>query len=133
MKELYIDIMEKAVRVYKKARIDRYIDEVRKDGLTEHGFPRLAANLAIVISFGRCTELYPEMVKMLDICCAEMPKKKADCIPTICLSVPFPAPEAKYKPEKENVRPMSLCVYADTNLTQKRRSLNITSTETDGT
>lgn len=40
--------------------------------------------------------------------------QKADCIPTICLSVPFPAPEAKYKPEKENVRPMSLCVYAET-------------------
>ena len=77
MKELYIDIMEKTVRVYGKARIDRYINEVERDGLTEHGFPRLAANLAIVISFGRCTELYLEMVKMLDICCAEMPKKKA--------------------------------------------------------
>lgn len=33
MKELYIDIMEKAVNVYKKARIVRYINEVERDGL----------------------------------------------------------------------------------------------------
>lgn len=44
MKERYISLMEKALSAYFDAHIHRYFDDVKQGGLTEHGFPRLAAN-----------------------------------------------------------------------------------------
>ena len=77
MKEAYIDIMEKALSAYSTERIVDYINEVKRDGLKEHGFPRLTANIGILISFGRRTELKELFCEMMDICCENMPRVKA--------------------------------------------------------
>ena len=53
MKELYLDIMEWSMAAYDDARIRRYVDQVREEGLTEHGFPRLGANMGILMAHGR--------------------------------------------------------------------------------
>ncbi len=77
MKEIYIDIMERAFLAYDKERISAYIDDVKKNGLKEHGFPRLAADLAILNAFDRCTEYRELMLEMMDMCCEKMPHNKA--------------------------------------------------------
>ena len=46
----YVDIIEKAVGAYSPERIDRYIAEVEAGGIAEHGFPRLASNLGVLIA-----------------------------------------------------------------------------------
>ncbi len=77
MKKIYLDIMEKALSAYTPERIADYIAEVKKDGLTEHGFPRLGANIGILIAHGRKTEMLNTFVEIMDICCDQMPKVKA--------------------------------------------------------
>ena len=77
MKEAYIDIMEKALSAYSTERIVDYINEVKRDGLKEHGFPRLTANIGILISFGRRTELKELFCEMMNICCENMPRVKS--------------------------------------------------------
>ena len=77
MKEQYLDIMEKALDAYTDERIRDYIDEVKRDGLTEHGFPRLGADMGILIAYGRRTELMDTFIEIMDICCEQIPKHKA--------------------------------------------------------
>ena len=77
MKEIYLDIMEKALSAYTDERIRDYIDEVKRDGLTEHGFARLGSDMGILIAHGRRTELLPIFIEIMDICCEQMPKVKA--------------------------------------------------------
>ncbi len=77
MKEIYIDIMEKALHAYDKQRMPDYIADVKKNGLSEHGFARLAADLAILNAFGKCTEYRDIMLEMMDMCCERMPQKRA--------------------------------------------------------
>lgn len=77
MKEIYIDIMEKALHAYDKQRMLDYIADVKKNGLSEHGFARLAADLAILNAFGKCTEYRDIMLEMMDMCCERMPQKRA--------------------------------------------------------
>ena len=45
MKEKYIDLMEKALSAYTDEHILRYFGDVKTNGLKEHGFPRLTANM----------------------------------------------------------------------------------------
>ena len=75
-KSLYIDLMEKVLSAYSNDHIDRYYNEVKTGGLKEHGFPRLTANIGILISHGKRTDLVDRFVKMMDLCCTEMPKYK---------------------------------------------------------
>lgn len=77
MKTLYIDIMEKTLFAYTKEKIRQYIDEVKRDGLTEHGFPRMAANIGILMAHGRRLDLKDFFFEIMDICCDQMPKKRA--------------------------------------------------------
>lgn len=77
MNQTYLDIMEKALSAYSPARIRDYIDEVKRDGLKEHGFPRLGANMGILIAYGRCREMKDIFMEIMDICFEEIPKKKA--------------------------------------------------------
>ena len=49
----YLDFMEAAVRAYPNERLYSYCGECERDGVQEHGFPRLAANLAILVANGR--------------------------------------------------------------------------------
>lgn len=65
----YVDIIEKAVGAYSPERIDRYIAEVEAGGIAEHGFPRLCANLAILLSAGKRADLKDRFLRMADICC----------------------------------------------------------------
>ena len=68
MKTIYIDIMEKALSAYTEERIREYIAEVRRDGLTEHGFPRLGANIGILMAHGRRQELKDTFIEIIDLC-----------------------------------------------------------------
>jgi len=77
MKEIYLDIMEKSLSAYTDSGIREYIAEVKREGLKEHGFPRLGVNIGILIAYGRRTELLPVFVEIMDICCDQMPRKKA--------------------------------------------------------
>ena len=77
MKERYIDIMEGSLRAYSNEGIRDYINEIKQNGLTEHGFPRLAANMGILIAYGRRTDLLDTFIEIMDICCEQIPKRKA--------------------------------------------------------
>ena len=77
MKELYLDIMDRALAAYTLPQIRDYIDEVKRDGLTEHGFPRLTVNIGILIALGRRGELMELFLEMMELCCEEIPKRKA--------------------------------------------------------
>ena len=77
MKNRYIDLMEKTLGAYSFAHIERYFDEVKTKGLSEHGFPRLTANIGILIAHGRKRELLSIFVEMMDFCCENIPRVKA--------------------------------------------------------
>jgi len=70
MREKYIDLMEKALSAYTDEHIKRYLREVKENGLTEHGFPRLTANIGILIAHGRRVDLLPLFTEMMDVCCS---------------------------------------------------------------
>ena len=72
----YIDIMEKVLSAYTIEHIDRYYNDVKKDSLKEQGFPRLTANIGILIAHGRRTDLKSRFEKMMDLCGEEIPKRK---------------------------------------------------------
>ena len=69
MKERYIVLMEKALSAYTDEHILRYLSDVKANGLTEHGFPRLTANIGILIAHGRRKDLLPIFLEMMEICC----------------------------------------------------------------
>ena len=77
MKKVYLDIMEAALRSYTEEHIKSYFETVRRDGLAEHGFPRLCANLGVLIANGRCAEYTALFSEMMDFCCEQMPGVKA--------------------------------------------------------
>ena len=65
MKEIYIDFIEKVFGAYTNEHIKTYTDSVKNEGLKEHGYPRLVANLGILIAHGRKTELKDDFIKMM--------------------------------------------------------------------
>lgn len=69
MKNTYLDLMERTLSAYSEEHILRYFADVKREGLTEHGFPRLTANIGILISHGRRVELLPLFLEMMDLCC----------------------------------------------------------------
>lgn len=71
MKERYFHLMEKVLGAYTDEHIKRYFDEVKKDGVSEHGFPRLVANMGILIANGRRTDLKEIFEQMMDKCCLD--------------------------------------------------------------
>lgn len=78
MKKLYyIDLMERTLAAYSTEHIIRYFNDVKRDGLTEHGFPRLTANIGILMAHGRRADLKELFVEMMDLCCQQIPKVKA--------------------------------------------------------
>lgn len=68
MKNNYLDIMEKALSAYTVDRIREYIDETKRDGVTEHGFPRLGANIGILMAHGRRQELKDTFIEIINLC-----------------------------------------------------------------
>ena len=77
MKSRYIKLMDKTLSAYTFEHIIRYFDDVKRDGLTEHGFPRLTANIGILIANGLRLELTSTFISMMDFCCEQIPKVKA--------------------------------------------------------
>ena len=73
----YLNLMEKALSAYSVAHILQYFNEVKQNGLTEHGFPRLTANIGILIANGRRRELLPIFLEMMEFCCKNIPLVKA--------------------------------------------------------
>lgn len=69
MKENYIKLMEKTLSAYTDEHILRYFNDVKTNGLTEHGFPRLTANIGILIAHGRRRDLLPLFTEMMEVCC----------------------------------------------------------------
>jgi hypothetical protein len=69
MKEKYIELMEKALSAYSDEHILRYFNDVKEKGLTEHGFPRLTANIGILIGHGKRQDLLPLFMEMMELCC----------------------------------------------------------------
>jgi len=72
-KEIYINLMEKVMSAYSDEHIRTYTESVVKSGLEEHGYPRLTANLGILIAHGRKTKYKDEFRQMMDLCCREIP------------------------------------------------------------
>ena len=77
MKESYLELMELSLSAYSKAHILRFFDDVKANGLTEHGFPRLTANIGILIAHGRRADLLPTFLEMMGFCCEQIPRVKA--------------------------------------------------------
>ena len=75
-KEGYLELVEAAVSSYSDGHINRYISDVERDGVQEHGFPRLAANLALLVANGRMSGKRDVLKRMMDICCEWAPKGK---------------------------------------------------------
>ena len=72
----YIDLIAKTLTAYSTADIENYCHKVDTGGLKEHGFPRLTANIGILIAHGKRLDLKPLFVRMMDICCREIPIRK---------------------------------------------------------
>lgn len=77
MKETYIALMEWTLSAYSEAHIKRYFNDVQENGLKEHGFPRLTANIGILIAHGRRRDLKPIFLEMMEFCCKTIPVVKA--------------------------------------------------------
>lgn len=76
MKDIYLQIMEKALVAYPRSHMEAFFQRVQHEGLTEHGFPRLTANLGILLAHGKRPELKDLFLEMMDLCCREMPNRK---------------------------------------------------------
>ena len=77
MNPRYLSVMSASLSAYPDSHIRRYFDEVKRNGLTEHGFPRLTANIGILLRHGIRTDLAPLFREMMDLCCTEIPRVKA--------------------------------------------------------
>ncbi|MBE5786204.1 MAG: hypothetical protein E7324_01540 [Clostridiales bacterium] len=77
MKNRYISLMNRTLDAYSIDHIHAYFAEVKRDGLTEHGFPRLTANIGILIAHGLRPNLLPVFLEMMDFCCESFLKVKA--------------------------------------------------------
>jgi len=75
--KVFFDLMEKALSAYSNEHILHYFNRVKEVGLKEHGFPRLTANIGILIARGRRRDLMGIFLEMMDFCCKTIPTKKA--------------------------------------------------------
>ena len=76
-KEIYLHIMQKALEAYTDAEIDAYFSTVKQQGLTEHGFPRLCANMGILLAHGMAEGQRERFSEMMDLVCEQIPRSKA--------------------------------------------------------
>jgi len=76
MKETYIELMDAVMNAYSIEHIRTYTSSVEQNGIEEHGYPRLVANLGILIAHGKRREFKDYFKKMMDLCCIELPVAK---------------------------------------------------------
>ena len=67
----YLDLMEKAVGAYSDGQIARYLASADKDGVQEHGFPRLTANIGVLLAQGRLAAKKDLFRRMMDVSCRD--------------------------------------------------------------
>ena len=70
----YLNLMETAVSAYSDKRLASYLADVEKSGVKEHGFPRLAANLGLLVARGRLTEKRELLARMMTAACRDAAK-----------------------------------------------------------
>ncbi len=70
----YLDLMEAAVSAYSDDHVARYLAKVERDGVEEHGFPRLTANIGVLVANGRLRSRREIFRRMMDISCREAAK-----------------------------------------------------------
>ena len=75
-KERYLSLMERVFDVYTEEEIEEYICRVEREGITEHGFPRLTANLDILLAHGRKRERQGTFFRMMELCTEKIPTAK---------------------------------------------------------
>ena len=68
-KSRYLDLMEAAVSAYSDAHMDSYLSAVEREGVQEHGFPRLVANLGVLAANGRVPGRLALLKRMMDAAC----------------------------------------------------------------
>ena len=73
-KDSYLDLVSRAVGAYDDRRLAEYEARVAREGVSEHGFPRLAANLAFLVAHGRETARRDQCGRLLDLCAQEVPR-----------------------------------------------------------
>ena len=73
----YLNLMERILSAYSDRHIEDYFEKAKAEGLKEHGFPRLTANIGILIANGRRLDLLPLFKEMMDFCCKSIPRVKA--------------------------------------------------------
>ncbi len=71
-KARYLDLVEAAVNAYSPEHIRDYHARVQKDGIREHGFARLTANLGVLVAQGRRPADKDLFREMMDTCCERM-------------------------------------------------------------
>ena len=70
----YLDLMEAAVGAYSDEHLARYLADVEKNGVQEHGFPRVAANLGVLVANGRLPGRRDIFARMMTACCRDARK-----------------------------------------------------------
>ncbi|MBE6568697.1 MAG: hypothetical protein E7658_00595 [Ruminococcaceae bacterium] len=73
----YLQLIEKTLSAYTEEHIVEYFDRVKREGLTEHGFPRLTSNIGILIANGKLKNMYDLFCEMMEFCCKTIPHVKA--------------------------------------------------------
>ncbi len=73
-KERYIELMKAALSAYTDDHIVSYFERAKKEGIVEHGFPRLTANIGILLCRGHRKNLFPIFLEMMDFCTEQMTK-----------------------------------------------------------
>ena len=69
----YLDLMERAVSAYTSEHMERYLKDVQRGGLAEHGFPRLCSNLGTLLAHGRMKDREGIFLRLMDECCRQIP------------------------------------------------------------
>ncbi len=77
MKNRYGYLMSLALSAYSLEDVCKIFERVKKEGLKEHGFPRLVANIGILLSMGKRKELSEVFEEMADFVTEEITKKEA--------------------------------------------------------
>lgn len=91
----YLDLMEQVVTAYSVEQIEDYIQRVRLRGVWEHGFPRLGANIGILMANGRLLHLKDHFLEIMELCCRD---------------IPIPAPECEHRGNDFSVKELCWCL-----------------------
>ncbi len=68
------DLMEAAVQAYSDEHIEEYIEKTDREGVEEHGFPRLASNMGVLLANRRIPSKRETFRRMMTISCRDAAK-----------------------------------------------------------